>query len=467
MKNLRQGVVVAAATATMVTIGTFAVVGASSTASRAVASGSSLDEPTGSFEGNGPVVGQLPDGPLVAVDPDFNLEPTGSSQPDEPTGSSEPPMMSEPSDSLAPDASDLPIGSEPAGTFPGETDGSEPSDPSAGVVPPGPVIDHVVIASYVHTVAAAGSFAWDVGGGPVPAASPVNPPAGVVPTAYVIVDGTVLITAGDDQTVTDLADGASVPAGVAAQLSALGGVDAAYITVSLSDDVDSVSVVGDAATLEAGTYDVDVNIDHIQPGDNTVVESTGVGTTLYVVIGGTVQLGDGTSAAAGDRGTTTNDLGISSNSDTAAIVLTATVTGVDGIATPPPTAVPETTGQAPAPTTTAAATETDTPAPTTVPVCDPNADDPDGDGLSSAIEFADGSDPCDPDSDDDGLSDYDEYHLYIGNPNSPDTDGDGLGDYDEAIVHETQLNNPDTDFDGVSDPVEVAAGTDPNDPNDN
>ena len=67
--------------------------------------------------------------------------------------------------------------------------------------------------------------------------------------------------------------------------------------------------------------------------------------------------------------------------------------------------------------------------------------DSDGDGLEDAIEVELGTDPADLDTDDDGLTDGDEYYVY-----------------------QTGTRNPDTDGDGVVDGEEIANGTDPNDP---
>ncbi len=67
--------------------------------------------------------------------------------------------------------------------------------------------------------------------------------------------------------------------------------------------------------------------------------------------------------------------------------------------------------------------------------------DSDGDGLEDAIEVELGTDPADIDTDDDGLTDGDEYYVY-----------------------QTGTRNPDTDGDGVLDGEEIANGTDPNDP---
>ncbi|MFO7870281.1 MAG: hypothetical protein R6V03_02480, partial [Kiritimatiellia bacterium] len=58
--------------------------------------------------------------------------------------------------------------------------------------------------------------------------------------------------------------------------------------------------------------------------------------------------------------------------------------------------------------------------------------DEDGDGLSNLEEFEAGTDPNNPDSDNDGLTDGQEVHTYRTDPLSPDTDGDGAGDLEEV-----------------------------------
>ncbi len=68
--------------------------------------------------------------------------------------------------------------------------------------------------------------------------------------------------------------------------------------------------------------------------------------------------------------------------------------------------------------------------------------DSDGDGLEDALELELGTDPVDLDTDDDGLTDGDEYYVFA-----------------------TGTLNPDSDGDGVVDGTETANGTDPNDPN--
>ncbi|HMO52520.1 MAG TPA: hypothetical protein PKE26_09045 [Kiritimatiellia bacterium] len=81
--------------------------------------------------------------------------------------------------------------------------------------------------------------------------------------------------------------------------------------------------------------------------------------------------------------------------------------------------------------------------------------DSDGDGLSDLYEQAIGLNPNSSDSDNDGVSDWDEIFLYGTDPLSDDSDGDGLLDGEE--VNGTKWGiwsdplNPDTDGDGILD----------------
>lgn len=58
--------------------------------------------------------------------------------------------------------------------------------------------------------------------------------------------------------------------------------------------------------------------------------------------------------------------------------------------------------------------------------------DTDGDGLEDAIEFELGTDPYSVDTDQDGLTDGDEYYIFATGTLNPDSDGDGILDGDEA-----------------------------------
>ncbi|MCE7734090.1 MAG: hypothetical protein GPJ54_04370 [Candidatus Heimdallarchaeota archaeon] len=89
-------------------------------------------------------------------------------------------------------------------------------------------------------------------------------------------------------------------------------------------------------------------------------------------------------------------------------------------------------------------------------------DDLDSDGLLNHQEFKAKSSPNDADTDDDGLTDGDEFNLHGTDPTLADSDNDGLSDKDE-IDQEYDPNNNDTDSDGMPDGWEDHFGLDPND----
>jgi len=94
--------------------------------------------------------------------------------------------------------------------------------------------------------------------------------------------------------------------------------------------------------------------------------------------------------------------------------------------------------------------------------------DSDGDGLLDEEELRWKTDPYNPDTDADGLSDGEEVKQYHTDPLNPDTDYDGLKDgYDEVMKYKTDPLKRDTDQGGVADGHEVIEdGTDPLNPND-
>jgi hypothetical protein len=100
--------------------------------------------------------------------------------------------------------------------------------------------------------------------------------------------------------------------------------------------------------------------------------------------------------------------------------------------------------------------------------------DADADGLPDSFEVLIGTDPSDADSDNDGLTDYQEV-AWDGddsaldpeadtNPLAADTDGDGLNDGDEVNLYATNPTLRDSDGDGFGDGVELGVGTNVNDP---
>lgn len=98
---------------------------------------------------------------------------------------------------------------------------------------------------------------------------------------------------------------------------------------------------------------------------------------------------------------------------------------------------------------------------------DPKDPDSDDDTLSDADEVnIHGSDPNLEDTDADQLGDADEVNLHNSDPTLVDTDEDGLPDFDEVTIHETRPDKADSDDDGLSDSLEINVfGTDPNEPN--
>lgn len=93
------------------------------------------------------------------------------------------------------------------------------------------------------------------------------------------------------------------------------------------------------------------------------------------------------------------------------------------------------------------------------------AGDPDADGLNDLEEYAAGTDPNAADTDQDGLTDSDEVDLHGTAPTDADSDGDGRTDADEIAGQVTSDPlDSDSDDDLILDGVEVAAGTNPNDP---
>lgn len=91
--------------------------------------------------------------------------------------------------------------------------------------------------------------------------------------------------------------------------------------------------------------------------------------------------------------------------------------------------------------------------------------DTDGDGLGDLLDVKLLTDPLDPDTDDDLVSDGDEYYIYHTMPWVNDTDNDGLSDGEELYFFYSNPLAPDSDLDGLIDGFEVyVSGTDPMNP---
>ena len=81
--------------------------------------------------------------------------------------------------------------------------------------------------------------------------------------------------------------------------------------------------------------------------------------------------------------------------------------------------------------------------------------DPDKDGLTNEQEKQIGTNPANPDTDNDGLNDGVEVNTYKTNPLVPDSDNDGLNDGLEVNTYHTNPLIADTDGDGLADGLEV------------
>ncbi len=90
--------------------------------------------------------------------------------------------------------------------------------------------------------------------------------------------------------------------------------------------------------------------------------------------------------------------------------------------------------------------------------------DNDKDGLTNSYEIEIGTDPENPDTDGDGLTDGDEVRRHGTNPKDPDTDDDNLTDYAEVVDHGTDPNLADTDSDKLNDGEEISRKTQPKNP---
>ncbi len=78
------------------------------------------------------------------------------------------------------------------------------------------------------------------------------------------------------------------------------------------------------------------------------------------------------------------------------------------------------------------------------------ASDSDSDGLLNSVEVTQGTDPLNPDTDGDTLSDGDEVNTHLTDPLDTDSDDDGLTDGAEVALG-TDPNDPDHDADGICD----------------
>lgn len=87
--------------------------------------------------------------------------------------------------------------------------------------------------------------------------------------------------------------------------------------------------------------------------------------------------------------------------------------------------------------------------------------DSDYDGITDSYEHLYQTNPSSPDSDLDGLTDWEELYTYLSDPLLTDTDDDGLLDGEEVIIYQTSPIKNDTDDDLLPDHWEIQFNLDP------
>ena len=226
------------------------------------------------------------------------------------------------------------------------------------------------------------------------------------------------------------------------------------------------------ASFPAGTYDYELYRARLAAGEKTSFPAH-TGPALIFVIQGSIELmpqgGNAGTLAANSGQIVDGEAAIAAGKEGAIYIIAAfgdrvldpgeTPEATESAATPAPT-------EASTPKASPEAKVAATPAVTaTAKPLAPSADE-DRDGLLNGQEVTLGTDPYNPDSDGDGLTDGDEVQRYKTDPNKKDTDGDGIKDGDEVNKSKTDPTKKDTDGDGVSDGDEwLIYGTDPNNKN--
>ena len=236
-----------------------------------------------------------------------------------------------------------------------------------------------------------------------------------------------------------------------------------------SPSIGADPLTGVPFTPLAGARDLDL-VRNVLAGGAESHLAEGAGPTLVLVLSGEISASvngeQPVTVLAGDIAEFTGEITFTGGADTSEYVAAYIGAVVDFGDEPVHPATPAATPAAaptdlPAPTATAVpATPTASPA---VTVDRPDEDD-DADFLTNQQEADAGSDPLNPDSDNDGVSDYNEVLVYSTNSLNPDTDEDGINDYDEIFEFETDPRNLDSDGDTLYDGGELVYGVDPLDP---
>jgi hypothetical protein len=351
----------------------------------------------------------------------------------------------------------VPTGLTGATTEPPSSEAPASTAPAA--TPAATVSDHSEVVAQGVIDFPAGQFTWTPSQDEVDQTGTQVDPQG---SQFILADtGSFVVSSGDGRRAL-LAPGEAVfdPRSLPASLSASGD-SAGYWAILLMGGTFEAG----PSVIEPGAGARDVNLvrDVLAPGESLSLPSSLP--EFVLTTAGAVTTADGLAVEAG-ASTTIAGGGNLTNAGTVPAAVVVIVIGdlVGPAPESPATSAPATTT---APTTTAAPSGSDTTVPNNTEPVAPPAQDPDGDGLSTEDEIVIGSDPNDADTDDDGLSDYEEASgAFNSDPTAADTDGDGLNDGQEADLG-TDAGAADTDGDGVDDGTEVNVGnTDPLDPSD-
>jgi hypothetical protein len=338
-----------------------------------------------------------------------------------------------------------------------------PASTATAGTPAATLSDHSEVIAQGVIDFPAGQFTWTPSQDEVDQAGTQVDPQG---SQFILGDTGSLVVSSGAGRIALLAPGEAVfdPRSLPASLSASGD-SAGYWAILLTGG----EFEADPSVIEPGAGARDVNLvrDVLAPGESLSLPSSLP--EFVLTTAGAVTTADGLAVDAG-ASTTIAGGGTLTNAGTVPAAVVVIVIGdlVGAAPEAPSTSAPATTALA---TTTSPATTAPSGSDTTVPnntePVAPPEQDPDNDGLSTEDEIVIGSDPNDADTDDDGLSDYEEASgAFNSDPTAADTDGDGLDDGQEADLG-TDAGAADTDGDGVDDGTEVNVGnTDPLDPSD-
>ena len=324
---------------------------------------------------------------------------------------------------------------------------------------PSPASRHAEVIAHGVAAMPAAESGWQVAAEHAPA--PGRPVAEARPAGFILAqEGALAVTDGRGALLARLAPGEAVwtpPGSVRAVASLerdpIDAIDIALLpAAALATDNRGTATGAPFAAPAGAFFDVDLLRDILQRDEETSVPTGSAPALLLVTDGGVFvapDSGEATQVAKGGVAQIDGDAVITGASHGPAAFVVARI----GAALPARIGLRE-----------QGAHGTPVATPIASPVVLDSLDtevDTDGDGLPDARETTLGTDPHNPDSDDDGLTDGDEIDFYGTEPLAPDTDGDGLSDAQELVSDGTNPFLADTDGDGAADADEIAAGTDP------